>query len=317
MRETLDVTFVMAAYNAEPFLPDAIASALAQEGVSVEVIVADDGSRDGTAEAARDFAGRGVRVIEMPQNGGPAAARNAALAEASGRWIAVLDADDLVRPDRMARMIARAESAGADIVVDNLDVATADGASRRMFPEEDLKRIGDIDLATFILSNRIFRSTHNFGYMKPVFRHAFLRAHGLRYDESLRIGEDYVLLASALARGARCTVDPQAGYVYRVRKGSISEVLELGDVEAMQRADAAFLREHALSGAALSAMRKRARSLSEAASYLALLDHIRKRAVASAVATAAADPLALRHLRMPIGVRLRRLARQIPVLRLV
>lgn len=317
MDRDIDVTFLIAAYNAETFLADAIGGALAQEGVSVEVIVVDDRSGDRTADAARDFAGRGVRVIEMPSNRGPAGARNAALAEARGRWLAVLDADDTVRPDRTARMIALADRSGADVVVDNLMVATADGALRPMFPTVELERMGRIDLQTFILSNRVFRSKHNLGYMKPVFRRGFLRSSGLSYDESLRIGEDYVFLASALARGARCVVDPSAGYIYRVREGSISEVLELRDIEAMQRADAAFLREHRLDETARAAMLKRSRSLAEAASYLALVDHIKNRAAIPAVATALADPRALRLLGMPIGVRLRRLAARLPVPRFV
>ena len=85
----------------------------------------------------------------------------------------------------------------------------------------------------------------------------------------------------------------------------------------MQRADAAFLREHELDDAARAAMRKRSRSLAEAASYLALVGHIKNRAAVRAVTTALADPRALRLLGMPIGVRLRRLATRLPVPRLV
>ena len=317
MPRDIDLTFIIAAHNAESSLPRAIAGALAQRDVSVEVIVADDASGDGTAGAARGFADRRVRVIEMPHNRGPAGARNAALAEAGGTWVAVLDADDTVRPDRMARMIALADRSGADVVVDNLEVATPDGGLRPMFPIAELERTGELDLRSFILSNRMFRSKHNFGYMKPAFRHSFVRSRGLRYDESLRIGEDYVFLASALARGARCVVDPVPGYIYSVRQGSISELLELGHIEAMQRADAAFLREHRLDEGARAAMRKRSRSLAEAASYLALVGHIENRAAVDAVATALADPRALRLLGMPIGARLRRLATRLPIARLV
>ncbi len=317
MASRIDVTFIIAAYNAETSLPNAIASALGQEGARVEVVVADDRSSDRTADAARDFADAGVRVVELPCNGGPAAARNAALAEASGQWIAVLDADDAVHPDRLQRMIARAERAGADIVVDNLEVKTADGVSRPMFPRDELQRIGEMDLETFILSNRLFRSKHNFGYMKPVFSNAFIRSKDLRYDETLRIGEDFVFLASALAQGARCAIDPAAGYVYRVSPGSISAVLEGSHIEAMQRADAAFLREHELDERMRAAMRKRDRSLAEAASYLALVDHIKNRAALRAVATAMTDPRALRLLGMPIGARLRRFAERLPHPRVV
>ena len=95
----------------------------------------------------------------------------------------------------------------------------------------------------------MFENTFSFGYMKPIFERHFLRRHALRYDETLRIGEDYILLASALAKGGRCVVEPSVGYSYHVRAGSISRVLELHHVEAMLAADAAFVRDHALDAA--------------------------------------------------------------------
>ena len=92
----------------------------------------------------------------------------------------------------------------------------------------------------------MFKRTFSFGYMKPVFERHFVEQHALRYDETLRIGEDYIFMASALAKGGSCAVEPIAGYVYRIRAGSISRVLQLHHVEAMLLADAAFVRSHAL-----------------------------------------------------------------------
>jgi succinoglycan biosynthesis protein ExoO len=144
--------------------------------------------------------------------------------------------------------------------------------------------------------------------MKPVFRRSFVEAHGLAYDETLRIGEDYIFLASLLALGGRCAVEPEAGYRYHLRAGSISRVLKLDHVEAMLSADAAFVAAHPLDGEAAAAQALRTRSLRRAASFLSLVGHIKDRAPARALATAIADPAALGHLRMPIAARLRRLA---------
>lgn len=307
-----DVTFVIAAYNAEATIARAIESALAQQDVSVEVIVADDCSSDGTAESARSFPEEAVRVITLARNSGPGGARNAGLAAARGRWIAVLDSDDTVHPHRLARMIARAEAAGAEIVVDNLDVA-GDGEAVRttIFPKTLLARYPEITLADFIASNVMFETTFSFGYMKPVFRRRFLEEHGLRYDVALRIGEDYIFLASALAKGGRCVVEPTAGYVYHIRDGSISRVLELRHVKAMLKADTNFLRDHHLDAPAWAAQARRTRSLQQAASFLTLVDHLKARAPLRAIATALRDPVALRHLKMPIAARLRRFAPQL------
>jgi len=307
-----DVSFVIAAYNAEETLESAIDSALAQAGVSLEVIVVDDCSSDGTRELAlrcRDRDDR-VKLIVQPANGGPAAARNAGFDAATGRWIAVLDADDTIHPQRLKRMIARAEAMDARIVVDNIDVVPLEGGQpTAMFSRADLEARKTLELADFIESNIIFGSTFNFGYMKPIFRREFLNEHGLRFDENLRIGEDYILLASAIASGGICAIEPEAGYVYHLRHGSISRVLKPEHLTAMLAGDEKFLGRFTLERQAMAAQLRRTQSIREAASFLTLVDQIKKRSVGGILKTAIDNPRALKHLRMPIAVRMRRFAR--------
>lgn len=305
-----DISFVIAAYNAEETLKRAIDSALGQEAVSVEVLVVDDCSTDATMEIAQSSGDRRVRLIRQSRNGGPGAARNAGIAAATGQWIAILDSDDAVRPQRSRRMIECAHTLSAQIVVDNLDVVPMEGGGvERMFKDDDLRRQPTLELADFIASNVIFRSTFNFGYMKPIFRRDFLRGHRLTFDERLRIGEDYILLVSALASGGRCAVEPTAGYIYHVRSGSISRVLEQHHVDAMLAADEDFISRFALGPEAMTAQRRRTRSLIEARSFLALVDQLKERSVGGFLKAAISNPSAMRHLRMPIAVRVRRLAR--------
>lgn len=304
-----DVSFVIAAYNAEASIARAVESALAQQDVSVEVVVVDDCSSDGTLEIVRSFASDKVRVVALDSNRGPGSARNAGLARSSGRWIAVLDSDDSVHPERLRRMIDRAETAGAQITVDNLEVIRETDARREiMFAAADLEARHELGLADFIAANIMFETTFSFGYMKPVFERAFLERHELAYDEALRIGEDYILLASALASGGRCAVEPSVGYAYHIRGGSISRVLHLHHVEAMLRADAAFVRAHRLDAETQVAQARRTRSLEQAASFLLLVQHLKAGSPLRAAGTALRNPASLRHLRMPIAARLSRLA---------
>lgn len=302
-----DVSFVIAAYKAADTITRAIDSALAQEEVEVEVIVVDDASPDDTAAVVEAIADPRIRLIRLPTNRGPGGARNAGLEAARGDWVAILDADDTVRPGRLARMIARAGNENADIIVDNLEVSNLDGRRERMFSDATLDEMPVLTLGAFIGSNVLFRSTYNFGYMKPVFARRFLEQKQLRFQHDIRIGEDYVLLASALAQGGRCVVDPSAGYRYHIREGSISRVLELGHIDAMIAADADFLVAHTLDANAMAMQRKRSRSLQEAHAFLTLVGHIKSRSLGGAVRTALSSPRALRHLKMPIAVRLRRL----------
>ncbi|RFZ87425.1 glycosyltransferase family 2 protein [Shinella sp. WSJ-2] len=302
-----DVSVVIAAYNAAETIERAIRSALAQQGVIVEVIVADDCSTDATRATVATLGDPAVRLVALERNRGPGGARNAGFTAACGRWIAVLDADDTMQPDRLCRMISAAERDDAALAVDNLFVLDTDGRIDTMFPDDLLACTPQITLADFIDSNRIFRSTHNFGYMKPVFRRAFLEDNDLLYDEALRIGEDYLLFAGALAAGGRCVVTPVPGYVYHIREGSISRVLHLHHVEAMLAGDRRFLARFPLTGEAAAAQRRRTRNLQETRAFLALVQHLKNRSFGHALKVALGDPVALRHLAMPVAARWRRL----------
>ncbi len=305
-----DVSFIIAAYNAEDTLQRAIDSALAQVGVSVEVVVVDDCSTDSTREIAAAYADPRVRLIRQEQNGGPGRARNRGIAAATGRWVATLDSDDAIYPERSLSMLERAEALDARVVVDNVDVVPLEGgAAKTMFARAELEKQGEISLADFIRSNVIFHSSFNFGYMKPVFDRAFLVDHGLEFDEKLKVGEDYILLASVLASGARCAVDPRAGYVYYLRHGSISRVLKHHHLDDMLEADRQFLARFKLDKVEMEAQRRRTRSLVEARSFLTLVDDIKNRSVGGFLKTAFGNPGALKHLRMPIAVRMRRLVK--------
>lgn len=304
-----DVSFIVAAYNAEECIARAVESALAQRDVTVEVVVVDDCSRDRTVEIARAFPPEQVKVIALDENRGPGGARNAGIDAATGRWIAILDSDDTVHPDRLRHLIDRAKAANAQIVIDNLEVVEdSAGDPQAMFDADFLEARAELDLANFIAGNIMFEEGFSLGYVKPLFERAFIQREGLRYHEALRIGEDYLLLASALARGAHCIVEPRVGYSYHIRSGSISRILELHHVEALLKADADFVRAHQLDPLANAQQARRTRSLQQAASFLLLVGHLKAGAPLRAAGAALRDPAALKHLRMPIAARLRRLA---------
>lgn len=92
------VTVVVAAYNGEKFLREALASVFAQDFDSFEVVFVDDGSDDRTAEIARSFP---LRYVYQSNQGLPAA-RNAGLRLARGQLIALLDDDDLLPPTKLS-----------------------------------------------------------------------------------------------------------------------------------------------------------------------------------------------------------------------
>ena len=98
------VSFIIPAFNAEAHLAETLRSVEAQTYGDWEVVVADDGSTDGTVEIARGF-GAKVKVVRSLVNGGPGAARNLAISSSSGELLAFLDADDYVLPEYLEHLV--------------------------------------------------------------------------------------------------------------------------------------------------------------------------------------------------------------------
>ena len=302
-----DVSFVVAAYNASGTIERSIASALASEGVVVEVVVADDASTDDTAAIVERLRDPRIRLVRLERNGGPGAARNAALAAARGRVVAVLDADDEVRPERMMRLVQHMEAGNADAAVDNIVYGGEAGLeSKAMFPADVFQRMGTLTLERYVLGNCLFAGGYNLGYLKPVFRLDFLRQHGLVYPASIRIGEDFLFLASVLAANAVCVLREEVGYIYHITKGSISRVLCLDHVEQMIASDDEFLAGRSFSKVQQAAWRARRRSLDEGAAFLSAVEAVKHRKVLALLQHVFREPLAMRHFQMPIAIRLKR-----------
>jgi glycosyltransferase involved in cell wall biosynthesis len=101
------VSVVIPAYNAAPVLPEAIASVQDQTFTDWELIIVDDGSRDGTADIAHQLAETDNRIRVIHQNNqGVSVARNIGVSQSCGSIIAFLDADDLWVPTKLATHLA-------------------------------------------------------------------------------------------------------------------------------------------------------------------------------------------------------------------
>ncbi len=97
------VSVVMAAYNVEKYLSQAVDSILAQTLADFELIVVDDASTDGTRAVLESYSDSRIRALYNPSNLGQSVSRNKALAAAHGKYIAILDADDIALPTRLEK----------------------------------------------------------------------------------------------------------------------------------------------------------------------------------------------------------------------
>jgi len=200
-----DVSVIIAAYQAGDFIATAVQSALAQPGVSLEVIVAPDDAGD--YRFLRDL-GPGVIVLDALAPGskptGPAAARNRALAKAAGDFIALLDADDYWSPDYLQLLLPLAQRYG--LAYGRTAIAGWDGTERRPIPR---RRAADqIDYSHFA---EAFGSLHAVVRRDPRRRWHDILAEDVLFDiESL-----------ALAGGV-APYAAQAVYWLRIRPQSMT-----------------------------------------------------------------------------------------------
>jgi glycosyl transferase family 2 len=182
---------VIAAYNAETTILEAVGSALEQTLPAIEVIVVDDGSTDGTASLLQPLRER-ITLIRT-ENHGPSAARNEGARHATGDFIAVLDADDIFLPTRLEALAALAV-ARPDLDLLNTNVVYEHPgrepmvfySAKRPFP------VGDQRAAILASS---------FPQHPAIRRTAFERAGG--YDDGIHVVEDWDLWLRLILSGSR------------------------------------------------------------------------------------------------------------------
>jgi succinoglycan biosynthesis protein ExoO len=215
------VSIIMASYEAEDHIEQALRSVLAQSLSDLEVIVCDDASRDGTIDrvAAVMRSDPRVKLVALAENGGPARARNRALDEARGAWVAIVDADDLLHPERLERLVAAAVHFGADIVADDLLIFDEERRTAGTLLDGRFRRPAALTPAVLVGD----RGEPALGYLKPMIRRSAIG--DLRYDETVRVGEDFDFLFRLILGGARAWLVPEPWYLYRRHAASISHRL--------------------------------------------------------------------------------------------
>jgi succinoglycan biosynthesis protein ExoO len=223
----MDVSVVIPAYRAATFIDRAIDSALAQQGVELEVVVVEDACPAATGDAVEARYGDDprVRVLRLEQNQGPAGARNAGFRAARGMWIAILDADDAFEPGRLAHMVAVGQARAADVVADNVryfDATTARASEPKI---RSLAGPEQVSLHELVARGRPGTGELDYGLLKPMFRRAFVEG-GPLYQTEVRHGEDFLFYVALVRRGAVFVVTPQAGYLWTLRSSGQSQTNE-------------------------------------------------------------------------------------------
>ena len=130
------VSVIIPCHNMGRYLPHAVQSALAQSYANVEVQIVDDGSTDDTPQIARQWDGHPRVRVHRQTNGGVSHARNQGVALSRGRFIALLDADDMWVPQKLSwQMPLSAGRPELGVVYSDFERMDAEG---NFLPQDDL-----------------------------------------------------------------------------------------------------------------------------------------------------------------------------------
>ncbi|TDG00314.1 glycosyltransferase family 2 protein [Paenibacillus piri] len=215
------VSVVIAAYNVEPYIAKAVHSVLAQTFQDFEMIIVDDRSTDGTADAVRAIRDVRIRLLVNDTNRGPSYSRNRAIRLSRGKWIAMLDGDDWWQENRLQHMLSFANELQADIVVDDL-LLIRDGETKpwSTYLKSRERVIGPIADKTRIDALKMIRD--DYGYLNPIISAKLIKDNGLEYKNGLHYGEDFRFLLECIITAGSMCICTQPLYYYRFRDNSLT-----------------------------------------------------------------------------------------------
>ncbi len=216
------VSVVVPAYNVAPYIGAALASAFAQTFTDFEVIVVNDGSPD-TVELERALAPYRARIVYLQQeNRGPSAARNTGIRHARGRYVALLDADDLWLPEYLAaQMHALTSDPTLDLIYSDALLFGAGAHAGQTFMQTCPSR-GPVTVDTLLSQQCVVITSC------VVARRTTLLDAGL-FDENYYRSEDFDLWVRLAHNGARLAYQQQVLAQHRLRPDSLA-----GDQTRMQ-----------------------------------------------------------------------------------
>lgn len=227
------VSIIVPVYNAEASLRRCVESVLNQEFTDFELILANDGSRDGSGGICDAFAAADSRVrVIHKENTGVSDTRNQAISQARGRYLQFLDSDDWITPNATKLLVRAAESRGCDMVVADFYRVVGERVSHK----------GDIDEDTVLTREEyaahMMENPADFYYgvlWNKLYRRELVEAHHLRMDPDISWCEDFMFNLEYI-RHAQTFFALQVPVYYYVRtKGSLaSQALSISKTVRMK-----------------------------------------------------------------------------------
>ena len=211
------VSICIPAYHAERYLPETLKSVRDQSFHDWELIVVEDGSKDGTEEMVRKFAlevSHRVVFLRHAQNRGLPATRNTAIAKARAKLIALLDADDYWTANHLETITARLSETGADLVHSGSVLFDSDSGRELEIRAPSPEQVGDFPRSLFIADYVIQPAS------VVLTKELWTRVGG--FDETYRYVEDREMWLRCARSGARFLFSGENTCFYRKHAAALS-----------------------------------------------------------------------------------------------
>jgi len=220
------ITVLMTVYNGGVYLLPAVGSVLRQTYKDFEFLIINDCSTDGSVEIIRSFADDRIRLVNNEKNSGQTCSLNKGLSLARGRYIARIDADDLVFPQWLEKNFALIEAQPQTVVV-SCKAVVIDSSTK---PQKVLNT--PMSYPEMVLRSLTASPINHVG---SLFKTDVITSVG-GYDENLKVVADYGLWSTLIRKGMRLASHPEILVAVRVHEKSVS-VTERGrkDVGEMCR----------------------------------------------------------------------------------
>jgi len=219
--DTINLSVIIPVYNVEDYLHECVDSIISQTGVSLEIILVNDGSTDGSGAIADQYAQEDNRIKVIHQeNGEASAARNAGLNIAQGNYIAFVDSDDWIKADSLNKLYREALKFDADVVMSNVEFGHTDGVMNCYRPAPDeLKNIP-------VTGKECFVQLMKTGSYRPlvwnfIYRRSFLEEIQARFI-NVTPHEDELWMPIVLCQAPKVVISDVDHYFYRQRDAGVT-----------------------------------------------------------------------------------------------
>ena len=212
-----EISIVIPVYNAERYISGCLESILHQSYQNFEIILVDDGSKDGSALICKEYAKKSDRIKLIEQeNRGVSAARNVGKKRAVGKYVLFVDADDALHPEMLKTMYFEAAQKELDVTICAVKRVTTSADMSEPVAMADFRMLTKEEAVCCLLQGKKVES----GAWNKLFRTELIR--NIDFIEGKRINEDKYFVFQSFLTADKISITDEKLYYYFQRQDSVT-----------------------------------------------------------------------------------------------